>query len=85
MDWTQILGLFAGVCTTTAVIPQLYKTWAEKDVEDISLKMYLVLTTGLLSWAIYGFLREDLPIILTNGISFTLNCIMIFFYFRYKD
>lgn len=85
MDWVQLLGLAAGFCTTIAVTPQLYKTWKTKDVEDISLKMFLVLTSGLLMWTIYGFLKSDLPIILTNGISFTLNCIMIFFYFRYRD
>ncbi len=85
MDRVQILGLFAGVCTTIAVLPQLHKTWKEKDVEDISLTMFLVLTTGLVSWTIYGLVKGDLPIILTNGISFVLNCIMIIFYFKYKD
>lgn len=85
MDLTEILGLFAGFCTTIAVTPQLYKTWKTKDVEDISLKMFLVLTTGLLMWTIYGIIKGDLPIMLTNGISTTLNFVMVFFYFKYKD
>lgn len=85
MDWVQILGFAAAFCTTVAVVPQLYKTWKEKDVEDISLKMFLVLTTGLLMWAIYGIIKGDLPIIIANGISFTLNCIMVVFYFMYKE
>ena len=85
MNWTEVLGLLAGFCTTIAVTPQLIKTWKTKSVEDISIKMFSVLTTGLLLWAIYGVIKSDLPILITNGISFTLNCIMVIFYFLYKD
>ncbi len=85
MDWTKFLGLFAGFCTTIAVTPQLYKTWKTKSVEDISLKMFSVLTLGLILWTTYGVLQSDLPIILTNGVSTTLNLIMIIFYFKYRD
>ncbi len=85
MDWIKFLGLFAGFCTTIAVIPQLYKTWKEKSVKDISLKMFSVLTLGLILWTVYGILKMDVPIIITNGISTTLNFIMIIFYFKYKD
>ncbi|MGI8669194.1 MAG: SemiSWEET transporter [Aridibacter sp.] len=85
MDWVKFLGLFAGFCTTVAVTPQLIKTWKTKSVDDISLKMFSVLTLGLLLWTIYGFIKSDFPIILSNGISFILNCIMVFFYFKYKD
>ncbi len=85
MDWIKLLGLLAGFCTTVAVTPQLYKTWKEKSVEDISLKMFSVLTLGLILWTVYGILKMDVPIIITNGISTTLNFIMIIFYFKYKD
>ena len=84
MDFTQILGYVAGICTTIAVTPQLIKTFKTKEVKDISLPMFLVLTSGLLMWTIYGVIKWDLPIILTNGVSFLLNCVMIVFYFKYK-
>lgn len=84
MDWTKFLGLFAGFCTTVAVTPQLYKTWKTKSVEDVSIRMFSVLTFGLILWTVYGVLNSDLPIIITNGISTTLNFIMIIFYFKYK-
>lgn len=85
MDWIKLLGLLAGFCTTVAVTPQLYKTWKEKSVKDISLKMFSVLTLGLILWTVYGIVKMDIPIIITNGISTTLNLIMIVFYFKYKD
>ncbi|MGI8555804.1 MAG: SemiSWEET family sugar transporter [Pyrinomonadaceae bacterium] len=84
MDWLKFLGLFAGLCTTVAVTPQLYKTWKTKSVDDISIKMFSVLTFGLVLWTIYGIFKTDLPLILTNGISTTFNLLMIIFYFKYK-
>ncbi|MDQ3633786.1 MAG: SemiSWEET transporter [Acidobacteriota bacterium] len=80
MDWIKFLGLFAGFCTTIAVTPQLYKTWKEKSVEDISIGMFSILTPGLMLWTVYGIIKTDIPIILTNGISTTFNLIMIFFF-----
>ncbi len=85
MDLVKLLGLFAGFCTTIAVTPQLYKTWKTKSVDDISIKMFTVLTLGLILWTVYGVIKSDFPIIITNGISTTFNLIMIYFYFIYKD
>lgn len=85
MDWVKFLGLFAGFCTTISVTPQLYKTWKTKEVDDISIGMFSVLTLGLILWTVYGISKTDIPIIITNGISTTLNLIMIIFYFKFKD
>ncbi len=85
MDWIKILGLLAGFCTTISVIPQLYKTWKTKEVKDISIGMFSVLTFGLILWIIYGVSKSDIPIIVTNGISTTFNLLMVIFYFKYKD
>ena len=83
--WIEILGLLAGVCTTAAVIPQLRKAWKTKKVEDVSPGMFLVLITGLALWVVYGILKNDLPIIATNGIALFLNSIMLFLLFKFED
>lgn len=36
MESTQILGLAAGICTSSSVIPQLVKTIQEKKESDVS-------------------------------------------------
>lgn len=83
MDWTQILGLVAGAFTTAAVIPQIWKAWRTKEVDDVSPGMYFVLITGLALWTIYGVIKSDIPIIATNGLAFMLNCFMLYLYFSY--
>ena len=72
MDWTTLIGLVAAICTTTSFLPQVIKTLKSKKTEDISLLMYAILTMGLFLWLVYGFILSDVPLILANGISFSL-------------
>lgn len=83
MNWTQIVGLFAGICTSTSLLPQLIKTLKEKKAEEISKYMLMVLMIGLASWVTYGVLRDDLPIIVTNSFSLLLNVFLLVLRFKY--
>ena len=84
-DWTTILGLVAGVCTTAAVVPQLLKAWKTKKVSDVSPGMFFVLITGLALWTVYGIIKNDLPIILTNAVALALNSLMLYLLFKYEN
>ena len=70
--FATVVGLAAAVCTTGANLPQLKKAWTTGQTDDISMNMLLVLASGLALWVAYGVLKEDLVIILANGISLTL-------------
>ncbi|ROI14388.1 SemiSWEET transporter [Epilithonimonas hominis] len=79
----EVLGLIAGGITSIAMIPQLIKVITEKNAEDISVAMLLVLITGLSLWVWYGILQNELPIILSNSFSVLVNitlliCCMMF-------
>ncbi|MEG9327863.1 SemiSWEET transporter [Salinimicrobium catena] len=84
ISWTEVLGLVAGACTTAAVTPQIWKAWKTKEVEDVSVGMYLVLITGLALWLVYGIIENDIPIIATNGTALLLNLFMLYLIFRYR-
>ncbi|MBB1285662.1 SemiSWEET transporter [Flavisolibacter sp. BT320] len=84
MDWTQAVGLFAGICTASSLLPQLIKTIREKKAEDISKLMLFVLMTGVATWVVYGILRKDLPIIITNTFSLLLNICMVILRLKYN-
>lgn len=84
MNWTQAIGLFAGICTSCSLLPQLIKTIKEKRVEEISKLMLFVLMTGVATWIVYGILRDDLPIIITNSFSLLLNIMLIVLRFKYS-
>lgn len=83
--WTNIIGLLAGIFTTAAVVPQIWKAYKTKKVKDVSPGMFIVLLVGLLLWVIYGVMQNDLPIIATNGLALALNGFMLFLMLRYKD
>ena len=80
----EIIGILAGVCTTIAVLPQIYKAVKTKKAEDISPVFFTIMIFGVSLWTVYGILQNDYPIIVTNGISAILNSIMLFIYFKSK-
>jgi MtN3 and saliva related transmembrane protein len=72
MNWISILGFTAAALTTFSTLPQFVKIIKTHQVRDISLGMYVMMATGVLLWAIYGFMKSDLPLILANTISLAL-------------
>ena len=73
MDIVNWIGTLAGVFTTIAFIPQVAKTWKTHSASDISLWMFLLFSSGVLLWLIYGVLLHAIPIIAANGITLTLS------------
>ncbi|KAB1229341.1 SemiSWEET transporter [Chryseobacterium viscerum] len=80
----NILGIIAGVLTSVSMIPQLVKVIREKNVEDISLLMLLVLISGLSLWVWYGFEKDELPIILSNSFAVLVNTSLLICYIKYN-
>lgn len=68
----EYVGLAAGTLTTAAYLPQVYKTWRSKSVDDISTVMYAALTLGIFLWLVYGLLLRAPAVILANGVSLLL-------------
>ncbi len=84
MESIEILGLVAGILTTSAFVPQVYKSWIEKSTRDISVIMYLVIVAGTVLWFIYGLYHESLAIILANGVTAILAATMVVLKLMYK-
>ncbi|MBD0278367.1 MAG: SemiSWEET transporter [Flavisolibacter sp.] len=84
MNWTQVIGIAAGVLTGVSMLPQLIKIIKEKEAENVSIAMLVVLLSGLALWISYGLLREDWPIIVTNCFSFLVNMLTLVFRIRYS-
>ena len=78
------MGLIAGIFTSLSLLPQFIKILREKKAGDISLFFLIVLFVGLAMWIWYGFLRNDLPIILTNSFSIVVNGAIIVLGLKYK-
>ena len=83
MFWITSLGLVAAACTTVAFLPQVVKALRTRETKDISLLMFIILTTGLCLWLTYGLLVRDLPLILANCVTLILALIVLFLKVRY--
>ena len=73
MESINWIGTLAGTFTTIAFIPQVAKTWKTRSAGDISLWMFLLFSSGVLLWLIYGVLLHAVPIIIANGITLGLS------------
>jgi MtN3 and saliva related transmembrane protein len=69
------LGLLAGAFTTSSAFPQLIKSYRTKSTEDLSLWFLIAILSGVTLWILYGVAVSDIPLILTNTVSFVpLSC-----------
>lgn len=81
------IGSLGGVLIVVCQIPQLRKIIVTKRVDDISLETYVLLFIGQIMWGVYGILKSDLQIILTNIISAVITLAIIslkVYYWKYK-
>ena len=79
----QYIGIAAGIFTALSLVPQLAKMIKEKKSQDISVFMLLVLLVGLILWIIYGCMKSDWPIVITNAFSLFINSAIIILNFKY--
>lgn len=84
MHWIIVIGLIAATCTTISFLPQAIKIIKTKHTQDLSLVMYLVLTTGIFLWLVYGIFIKDLPVIIANAITLIFTVIILTLKIKYK-
>jgi MtN3 and saliva related transmembrane protein len=80
----KYIGFFAAFCTTVAFFPQAIKVWKTKSTKDISLYMFIIFTTGVFSWLVYGIIISNWPIILANALTLFLSVFILIYKLRYK-
>jgi MtN3 and saliva related transmembrane protein len=81
--YTHLIGLGAAFCTTVAFLPQVLRAWQTRSTKDLSLAMFLVFTTGIFLWLVYGLMLSDVPLIAANGTTLVLSGSILYFKLRY--
>ena len=84
MTLTTIIGLAAGGITTFAYVPQVVRTWRTKSSGDLSLGMFGLLVIGVILWLTYGLMINDLPIIIANVVTLSLQCSVLVMIIRQR-
>jgi MtN3 and saliva related transmembrane protein len=80
-----ITGITAGILTATSMMPQVFKTIKTQKAENISPVMLIILIAGVSLWVVYGCMKKDWPIILTNSFSVLINTCMLFLQWKFRE
>lgn len=84
MNLQTIVGIMASIGTTVSLIPQLIKILKTKNANEISLVMLGILFIGVCLWVWYGFLKDDMIIIISNSFALFVNILTVIFILKYK-
>jgi MtN3 and saliva related transmembrane protein len=80
----NVVGTAAGVCGMVGFVPQIAKIVREKDASSVSLKMYVVTTTGFVLWTTYGLLLKSWPVTVSNAVMLGLAAAILVLKIRYR-
>ena len=84
ISMTDAIGFLAGALTTFAFVPQALKIYTSKSGKDVSARMLMIFSAGLILWLIYGIMIESLPVILANVVTLILSGTIIALKIRYS-
>ncbi len=75
----EIIGFLAATLTTASFVPQVFRIWKTKEVEDISFMMYLSMFFGVSLWFYYGYLINSISMMIANIVSALLVLSILYF------
>ncbi len=78
------IGYIAAILTTFSGVPQIIRILKLKESRDISLWAASLLSTGILLWLIHGLMIWDVPLILSNSISFIFSTATLYVIIKYR-
>lgn len=79
MHWTEWVGHFGALLSSITFIPQVYKAWITRSVEDLSMTMILIVFTSTIVWLVYAFSLWLWPVIVANVVICSLSLVLIYF------
>ena len=75
MELLTLLGFLAGTITSAGFIPQLWRGYRTKKLDDVSYFMPGISALGMSFWFLYGAMKNDIAIITAN--VFGIGCCLL--------
>jgi MtN3 and saliva related transmembrane protein len=73
----EFIGFSAGIIGVVAYIPQAVKTLRTRSTAGLSLPMLCLIWLSTILWAVYGFFKPSVPLILTNASIVVISGVII--------
>ena len=83
-EFVDFVGYAGTITAFSFMIPQVYRTYTTKSVEDISWAMLVILLTNGALWLTYGLLLDSIPLIIANSISIVVTSTQIILKILYR-
>lgn len=85
LELADVFGYAGTVTGVSFMIPQVYRTFKTKSVEDLSWGMLIVFFLNCVFWLTYGFLERAVPVAITNGAALVIVLVQISLKIRYRN
>jgi MtN3 and saliva related transmembrane protein len=80
----SMIGVAAAALTTSSFLPQIFKAYRTKSMEDVSRYLMSMFATGTMLWMVYGVFKGDWVIIGANATASAFNVILLYMKFAYR-
>ena len=77
-----IFGWLGGAINAIHVVPQMWKIWKTKSVQDISINSIVIKIIACSLYTIHGFIIADMPLLWMTAVVLA-QYITIFFQYKY--
>ena len=67
------VGVLAAVCSTSASVPQLWKTYVHNATDDLHPLTMCIRLTGCVLWCVYGVMRGEWTLTVASSIAFLVE------------
>ena len=79
----EFIGLLGGFLSYITFVPQIFKTWKSKSVQDISVHTFMIVLASTIIWIGYGILKDSISVMLTNIVVFLTALIMLWMKWKF--
>lgn len=84
MTKIDIIGFIAAFLTSASFVPQAWLVIKTRNTEGLSLSMYIVFTTGVALWLVYGVMARSWPVAIANAFTLFFALIILGFIINNK-
>ena len=77
MEMTLWIGIVGAICSTTASLPQVWKSYKYQATKDLHLFTLCIRIVGCGAWCSYGILLNEYPLAISSAIAFTTECLLL--------
>jgi MtN3 and saliva related transmembrane protein len=77
VDFVELVGVIAGILTTSAFVPQAVRTWRTQSAKDFSLGLLVLLVVGNTLWLAYGAMKGSTGLVAANLVTVPLTVYLL--------